>query len=449
MRKLFFFLFLLLPVAVEAERPPIPADFAFGLPLTLAGEAALYEISLPPEVYRGMLEPDGADLRVFNADEEVVPHLLLREKDPEAAPLPIPLPLFPLRGTLAERGDELFLQVRKDAAGAIIEVRTNTPATEQFVLGYLLDAGRIDFPVAGLELDWRMASGFFAQVKVVASNDLERWTTLTTATVADLQHQGYRLQQCTIRFAPSRWKYFRIEFNDAIFPLASVAALPASHTASRPRQWVTVDGAPLAEAPSEFIYDTGGHYPADRLRLLLPEANSLGQVRLFSRTDAGKPWQARQNALVYRLHTGAEELTSPEIELLPVADRYWRLRIESIDGLGKQAPKLQLGWLGGRLLFVARGAPPFLLAYGSTGVFAASCDPSLATLAAKPPQLLARGTAQAGEPVVLGGEKKLDQRFRNWKEWLLWTVLGGGVALLAGMALRLLRQVDADRERTK
>ena len=59
----------------------------------------------------------------------------------------------------------------------------------------------------------------------------------------------------------------------------------------------------------------------------------------------------------------------------------------------------------------------------------------------KPVQLM---TAAVGERVVLGGEDRLrlGPRPIPWRTVVLWSVLVGGVLLLAGMAIGLMRQMN-------
>ena len=57
--------------AVAAERPQ---DFAYGIEVHADVQDALYEIELPAAVYRGVTRSDLGDIRVFNAQGEVVPY---------------------------------------------------------------------------------------------------------------------------------------------------------------------------------------------------------------------------------------------------------------------------------------------------------------------------------------------------------------------------------------
>ena len=84
----------LFAAAAHAERP---ADYAFGLPLTPGGPDAFQRVAVPASVYEGAVARDLADVRLFNADGELVPFAWVprRPVPRERAPA-IALPMFPL-----------------------------------------------------------------------------------------------------------------------------------------------------------------------------------------------------------------------------------------------------------------------------------------------------------------------------------------------------------------
>jgi hypothetical protein len=101
--------------ASGAERP---ADYAFGIPLEADGKEALYDVTLPVAVYRGVVRADLGDLRVFNGAGEVVPYALRprRMTDTETAP-PVALTLFPLKAEEGAALDAISIRVRRSAGG--------------------------------------------------------------------------------------------------------------------------------------------------------------------------------------------------------------------------------------------------------------------------------------------------------------------------------------------
>ncbi len=99
------------------------------------------------------------------------------------------------------------------------------------------------------------------------------------------------------------------------------------------------------------------------------------------------------------------------------------------------------------MLFVGRGDPPFLLAFGS-GKLAHEenkVDGQMILQAATGPSSnQAIGTARLGKRIVLGGERALQAPPLPppWKKWLLWLLLVGGVAVLAALARSLMREMN-------
>jgi hypothetical protein len=90
-------------------------------------------------------------------------------------------------------------------------------------------------------------------------------------------------------------------------------------------------------------------------------------------------------------------------------------------------------WVPHEVVFVARGAGPFYVAYGSAT--AESAAVSLAVL----PKNLSIASASLFEPESLGGEARLSPPPAPyaWKAALLWAILIAGAAFLGWMAFRL------------
>jgi hypothetical protein len=186
--------------------------------------------------------------------------------------------------------------------------------------------------------------------------------------------------------------------------------------------------------------------PVDRVELDLRQRNSLVSVVLSSRPDRQAKWRIRGQGVLYRLEVDGIELTDRTIDLPPVGDRFWRLEIASDPaGMGQGAPRLIFAWVPHELHFLARGAGPFLLAYGD-----ADGQPSDAPVHALLKRVGAEaaaglvGAAEVAESVALGGDARLrpSRAPIPWRTLVLWAVLVLGVAILGWMAWRLLHQMS-------
>ena len=432
--------------AAEAPATPVtPQQFAWRFAIEAPQQTPLQRLALDEALYGSVARADLGDLRVFNADGEVLEHAIVPPREPAAAARePVALRLFPLRGeeTRAAGGS---LRIRLDASGALLDL-SRPGAAVQPVSAYLLDAGTEHAAIATLRLAWREdAPDFVSPVTLESSTDLRAWRTVGTAAVASLTHAGQRLARHEITLDVSPDRYLRLPWpaGGKGVELAGASALLQERAEARTRHWTRIEGAAAADAPHAWEFDARGWLPADRLRIAFARPNSMATLRLLSRPAVDAPWRERADALFYRLQVEGTELTSAEVPVERRRDRYWR--IEAREDIHK-APALQLGWAPDELVFIARGGAPFLLAAGSARIAPAAqpVNRLLADLDDTRREALT-GSATLGGRSSLAGPDALRPVPPPvpWQRYLLWALLIGGVLVLLAMALRLYRQMNA------
>lgn len=444
---------------------PSPNDFAYGIPLEVVEDGALYEAALPPEFYRGILRNDLSDACVFNGQGEVVPFALQKITTEAASPPPtVTLPIFPIYGTPGEKPEGLSLHLHRDSSGAIIDMDANTndaQAQERKVVAYLLDAGSLHHSFNALVLDWPTSpEGFVAKISVEYSEDLDHWSTLLTGTtIASLRYEDHSLEQRKVDLnRPLKAKYLRLSWTrtQEEVRLTAAAAQLAQDMPEPERQWATAGVTAKSDRSGEYNFEAPGAMPVDRIRLKFPQKNTLVQASFFSRAaekDTWKPRNAgRDSLLAYSLRVEGEDFVNPDIPMIPGTARQWLMRIEPAGGFGRGVPQIELGWTPQKLVFVARGDGPFQLAYGSARSTGRGfqVDDLLTKFAERHKNKLFVKAARAGPRMMLGGEAMLKPPIPPypWKEWALWLVLVLGVILLAWMTLRLYRQMNHPNDRS-
>jgi hypothetical protein len=452
-------LFLLAPLAPFAHGEPLKMnDFAYGIPLQVDGDGAIYSLPLPAEVYRRAVRADLGDLRVFNGNGEVVPHLLQRElRSRPAPPRRLAARLYPLPASEGAPGAE-ELHIAIDREGTLIDFYGGRLPLEGAGAGeyYLLDAGEVEGAVASLHLQWApVAAPLLTQVTVYGSDDLNHWQLLVEKrTIAALTHQGFALQHASLELPARRMRYYRLHWP----PGSQGVSLSGVELALRPEQvtppgeWQSVtpldeDNGGSEEGEYEFRLD--GHFPVSRVQLRLPQRNSVVQATLYSRADDDAPWQRRHQGLFYELEREGQTLRNEPLELAPFSHPQWRLVVApGGGGVGRGIPQLELEWHPQSLFFVARGEMPFTLAFGrqQTEAPGALIDPLLRRLDRDEGPARFIKSAQAGAWFELGGEARLrpPPPPLPWQKWLLWALLLGGVGVLAVMVRSLWRQLRHD-----
>ena len=437
-----------------AQQPLNPQEFAYGMLLELPPEGALYEVILPAAVYEGVTRADLSDLCVFNGQNEVVPYLV------QALPATIDstkettvLPFFPLYGKVDHHLEGLALKVKRGADGTIVDVQTNEPSTKSpRLMAYLLDASKMERPITALKLDFEPTpENFILPISIDRSNDLETWYPLVkNANVVDLKYGGHSVQQKNIDVPPTKTKYLRLSWPAAEegVNLTQVNAELVAEAVEPPRQWLSLNATVEDPGSGEYYFTSSGYMPVDRIRVKLPQKNTVIRARFLSRANPDEDWQLQRNELIYYLQVEDEEINNPDLVVNQVPHRYWLMRVDqSGGGLGGGLPQIELGWVPQQLLFAARGEPPFTLAYGNVRLKPARrpADALLDALSQKK-NTLAIKTATAGPQFMLGGESRLKPPVlgSDWKHWLLWTVLIAGVFVLLWMAVRLYRQMNVE-----
>jgi hypothetical protein len=322
------------------------------------------------------------------------------------------------------------------------------------LLAYLADVSALEQPYEALEVEWRQESPSFAtNLRVEASDDLRSWyTVVAQAPLVRIDYAGQRLEQRTVEFQPRSAKYLRLSWPapgspgqassraEGALELTRVLVRTGGTIQEPARAWKDVQSA-ATEKPGEYGFDLGGRFPVERVRIGLPQDNTVARVELLSRQSPNHEWHTVTSAVVYRLTQQGQPIASPELAVAPNGDRYWLLRVDQKGGgLGSGMPKLSAGWVPVKLVFAARGRGPFQIAYGSSRV----------DRAAYPIETVVPGW-RSDKQVRLAQAQVLPERLpawptvlrpqRDYKTLTLWAALDVGVLLLGWMAWQLSKQM--------
>lgn len=422
-------------------------DFAYVMPIdTGPGKAPFYALTLPEIVYRTVTRPDRGDIRVFDADGHVVPHVLQPHPAPKRPSYWSRLPVFPLPAgtTGAAAGNEV--RVRVDERGAVIDVIgvETAPSGSH----YLLDASAVAAPIEALRLDWGEGHRrLLARVRVECSDDLERWHEVAVGSLAELREGDAHLQQNVVTLPGTRCRYLRLAWPSTEAHIAGVEARLAPPEAeavpSQPVQWRELDNVRYADGGYEF--DAGGFFPVTRVNVSWPGERTLARLRIEARTGAAAAWRLVHTGLFFALDAGGGPLSNEAAAVPATLERQWRIGLAVHgDPSISAAPRLLLGWQPDRLLFVASGTPPYQVAYGNAAAAPGSnIAASLFERLHHPGGGDDVGQAVAGAPRAVAGDRALVPRSPPlpWQRILLWAVLVLGVLLLGRMALGLYREM--------
>jgi hypothetical protein len=435
-----------------------PEEFRYSIPLTTQSNEGLNRVELPLAVHQGAARADLGDLRVFDARGEKVPFAFAGQPRIEAVKRPATaLPIFPLRQMQRTQAAALDLQIRQRPDGTLISLQSGgkKAPTKTELQGYLVDASRLKIPMRALVLDWMPgADSQIGRLNVETSDDLKFWQPLVSgAPLLDLEFGGERLAQKRVEFSATRAKYLRLTWGGPAFDLKDLQVEFVDAEVERPFRSVKVAGT-KGEKPGEYLFDLGARVPVERLRLELPQANTVAPVQLLSRPDPKSEWRMVAAPTFYRLTREGIEMTAPPLEIGARNERYWLMRVDQRGGgLGTGTPLLEAGWAPRQIVFVARGEGPYSLGYGKAGAEVVAFPVSHLIPGYQPDAEFRLPVVSTGLPLAAGGEDEASfaatLRSTDWKRVTLWSILVIGVAVLGWMAWRLGGQLNAPPETNK
>jgi hypothetical protein len=425
--------------AVAADR------FALRFALELESGAAYYSVPLPAAVYAASQRNDLGDVRVFNGAGEPVPYSLDAPRESARAPATLrtvhwfPLPPAASGGTGAPLGVTI-------AADGSLRATSAPPDRSQHDTD-LIDVAReargearVDALVVHVRDD-----NYQGRVSVESSDDLRNWQPAGEAQLLKVSYNGSTLSQDRIELNGMRARYLRLHWLDgapyveSIDAQVQVASAGAAQRADMQRQWREGIVAHPGPKAGEYFFESGGPYPVDRLRLNLPQPNTVAPAVVYSRSGLETAWREVSSATLFRLHNGTVEQSNPSLEMEPDTDRHWRVVVDTRNGgLGSGALTVAAGWRPATLTFVARGAAPFTLAVGNAAAVSSAVSRADLLMGASSVAVMAR----VGEELPVGPEADAQLSGKDpdaMRRYMLWAALLLAVGSLGAIAWRLAR----------
>lgn len=446
---MFSFLFALAITAQSSETLQ-PEDFAYGILLEQQKDTPVSEFDLTAVVYEQIVRDDLGDIRVFNTNEEIVPHALRRITGVSISESKVPVPIFPLlsSGKTDRTDGENKLTTAPDGSVIVIKEYAERIEMQDAVVGqYIVDLSSVKTKITALEFELNNTSeNYVKKFTVEQSRDLSQWRRLgSSATVTNLHYGEHDLSDRRYTLPARHEPYLRLKWqgNADHIQLTGVNAIIEDREQTQKLHRQSRIGVQTGTAPLTFEFNTGGPFLIRKVSIHLTEQNSFIEAQLSSRATEKDVWRHRYQGIFYNLRLEGHHVVNDLIDVPPLQDQFWQLRVLSENGLGSLSPRFDFSWASHKLLFLARGNGPFLLAYGSGKADApSSADQAFSGLLKQNKRDLI-STARFDGKLELSGEEARDKKFDiSFQRIALWLILGGGVCILGFMAFRLARQMS-------
>jgi len=435
-----------------AEDESLMHGYARGFELITEQQSAIYKVTLPKSVYSTVSKKDFSDIRIFNQNNEPIPHVIQQSKIKTGTKIgSLELPFFPIANEEINL-ENRALDITVTSEGKVVRIQTEGGARElnqDIVKHYLIDASHINTSIDSIDFKLNsLESGYAKAFRLDYSNDLNQWLALVDhATLTDLKYGQYTLKNTRVKLPHKNIKYIRFTWLSDVDTLAitSVKANFKDEDLSENQYWSTsvLIDKNIGEATYEF--DTGGLFNIEQIDIELPDDNTLIDVIIKSRADDNSPWEKRFNGVFYKLYFEELKLIGKPVAVSSTKDRYWQIKFQSTDGIGNVEPVLKYAWRPNYLYFLARGNAPYVLAFGNANTNINNHVASrLMSLLNQDVSNDMVGLAKIGKEIVLKGDPALIiQKKLPWQRIALWAILIIGVIVIATMVIRLARNIGS------
>jgi hypothetical protein len=329
------------------------------------GSEPLYQTILPKEAYQASHRDNLEDLTILNAAGEQVPYAILPYEtlNPnKALEESQPLKIFSMQNGTKKTSNQINIDLNQSGNTSIN--LTNNQASQQPKMAYLFDLGKKHPMLKKIKVDWQGADGKLIAMQAFTSNNLKDWTNIGQSVLFKNTSDGQTILQNTIElYAFTEERYLQIrpsEIDDADFKLISVSAeYSKAQNKILPQLWQTLSLLNREQAQNGIInidFESDARYPANYLRIDLPQLNTITNVQVLTRNQPDAPWEPVINAPIYRVNKQGRDTVNPDIKINPKVARFWRLQFnQSNGGIGAENPTLTVGWLAKTVIWNARG----------------------------------------------------------------------------------------------
>ncbi len=325
---------------------------------------------------------------------------------------------------------------------------------------YVVDVSDVKTRIDKLVVDWQASeTNQYLEVQVSGTNDLSSWSNIAQTTLVQLQKEGQLLtrNKIAVNLSEKQYAYLRLKFTrgNENLQLTKIQIENTDKIANAPivDRW-EVKGvlakdqnsairsgnhtAAMPVAAWEFTRDDIA--PVTNISLNLGTFMYGDNIKVFSRNTEKQPWQLRHQGIWFNAQVGSDWQQSDAINIYSNSDVYWRVELNELVRT-TLSPTLVFHRQPQILQFIANNAAPYKIAiddqaaqnsqHTSTQIFS---------------QLVSGKELKWGQVVFTELKPNIDSFARSgmqvsWKTILFWGILLLAVAVLVGVAVRLLKQL--------
>ncbi len=442
--KLLVALSLVIPSIALAQEPAPNAEAQFAWRAEIArGETDLRRVELMPEQLLGATRGDLGDVIVLDANGIPAP-MLVRKTPVKTETMKVDLN-FESFSSIAKNRARTVTETEQvtTETGTSTRKTTETLTVPQSRTDYLveLDTEQLKLGMDRLLLTWGdVKTNRMLRVSIESVSKFDEFGSGRVKVHNIAQHKAIQNWKSIAELAPGM-PLHRISVGNSPddFYLQSITGL-YQKSDTQTVMWSEAQSLqPDSNEDNSYVFDLPAAGAGQYFRLLPAVENTILRGDVYA---SNKGWQRKDRVFAdiqqHNLKTSEQIKASKNLALSRhYYEDWWFVSDNSLAS----PPSAQIGFEPQEVVFFANGAEPYTLVWGNKDSLAARN--TLADLLTDAKQINNAETLTLGDSQIAGGEQRLTSRENKWLSWLLWLVLGLGVALTAKMAISLLREMNS------
>ncbi len=458
-------------MAAPQAKSDTPADYANALPLQIKGNQGVVSVQLPASVYLHAQTGRLDDLRVFDAKGVAQPYSLYhpspREEVRRSQLSANIFPVYAQKSAAGTSAPDLTIQTRPDGSVSSVQMHAGKTTNESALDSLVLDFGpwQTEDQNNGRDGESRIEAlrfaipenrtNYSAEVWLAVSDDLKSWKTAGASELSWLSNDDAQmLANDRLEISPQRFRYARLSWRRGEpVPFPRIQAELAVSQGTEPARETVWLSPSAGRQTGDLVYRAGPALPAELIDLRLGDANIVFPMMLgtYAERLIRKNSRATETvfrpllrATFYRIAQDGETRRSAALRVNTGAAGEWVIR--PLNPASTVQPELGLSWQPATLVFLAGGAPPYTLRFGRADAVPASLPLSQVAPGFSAGELDRLEKAQVGELQTSDAAASLKNATDDTAQTrtiILWGALLLGVAVLATLAWRLIRQMNS------
>lgn len=299
----------------------------------------------------------------------------------------------------------------------------------------------------------------YLEVEVSGTNDMTNWTPITQSTLVQLQKDGQKLtrNKIALNLSEKEYAYLKLKFTRGSegLQLTQAAIENTDKIANAPAVDTWQVAGVLAEKQESALYLINGgkktpvaawEFERDDIAPVANISLNLGtimygdNIKVFSRNTEKQPWQLLHQGIWFNTQVGSDWQQSDAIAIYSNSNVYWRVELNELVRTTLN-PTLIFHRQPQTLQFIANNAPPYKIAINDQAA-PNNQQTSMQIFS----QLVGGKELQWGQVGFTELKPNINSFARHgmqvsWKTLLFWGILLLAVAVLVGVAVRLMGQM--------